>query len=65
MQVISQEEAMAKCTCNHVGGVMSIRYYIRFHDVSLLLSLNIEIYDLSRFLTQHHYLNFNVNTKLN
>jgi hypothetical protein len=43
--------------------VMSVGYYIGFHGVSLTMSFNIEIYDLSRFLTQHHYLNFGVNTK--
>jgi hypothetical protein len=63
--VIAQEEAIEKCTCDHVGGgFMSIRYYIGFHGVSLTMSFNIEIYDLSRFLAQHHYLNLVLTQKL-
>jgi hypothetical protein len=42
---------------------MSTNYYTRLCGVSLTMLLNVEIYDLSKILTQHHYLNFGVNTK--
>jgi len=43
---------------------MSIGYYIGFHGVSLTMSFSIEIYDLSRFLAQHPYLNLVLTQKL-